>query len=234
MSRRGVRSHASRLGDPGWPRPQHRHKLPEVSRFNPPPPAPNPTTHNRSHRATATQPFGQFSGQRRFGDSSVSTWGPPELSSQPHGPRTSLAPRAARQRRPPGNRPLNRHLKRSFALYETPWRKGKRREAEAPPPTQGHVHGRSLPLLLGALRLSPAHRAARGRRLGPEERSVPLSFKVSSFILATASSAFRSLFPATRGQKTQRPLRAELVQKLPNAAGRYDPCFEVAQPRPLP
>lgn len=134
MSRRGARSHASRLGDPGWPRPQHRHKLPEVSRFNPPPPAPNPTTHNRSHRATATQPFGQFSGQRRFGDSSVSTWGPPELSSQPHGPRTSLAPRAARQRRPPGNRPLNRHLKRSFALYETPRRKGKRREAEAPPP----------------------------------------------------------------------------------------------------
>lgn len=134
MSRRGVRSHASRLGDPGWPRPQHRHKLPEVSHFNPPPPAPNPTTHNRSPRATATQPFGQFSGQRRFGDSSVSTWGPPELSSQPHGPRTSLAPRAARQRRPPGNRRLNRHLKRSFALYETPGRKGKRREAEAPPP----------------------------------------------------------------------------------------------------
>lgn len=64
----------------------------------------------------------------------MSTWGPPELSSQPHGPRTSLAPRAARQRRPLGNRPLNRHLKRSFALYETPRRKGKRREAEAPPP----------------------------------------------------------------------------------------------------
>lgn len=114
-------------------------------------------------------------------------------------------------------------------------RKKARSRGTAPrPPPQGHVHGRSLPLLLGALRLSPAHRAARGRRLGPEERSVPLSFKVSSFILATTSSAFGSLFPATRGQKTQRPLRAELVQKLPNAAGRYDPCFEVAQPRPLP
>lgn len=112
--------------------------------------------------------------------------------------------------------------------------KGEKQRHRPPPPPQGHVHGRSLPLLLGALRLSPAHRAARGRRLGLEERSVPLSFKVSSFILATASSAFGSLFPATRGQKTQRPLRAELVQKLPNAAGRYDPCFEVAQPRPLP
>lgn len=137
-------------------------------------------------------------------------WEPPHVFKQPHGPRTNLSPRAVGHKRLPAHRSFDGHLKRSFGLDETSWRKEKLRSRDTSPLNATSACPSLRPH--GALRLSPRRRAAQGRRLAPEPRYLCRS--TSPPLWSSRLPGHSVCYFQLKGTKKHRDtIRANLVQK---------------------